>query len=54
VHRSDNKFNSYLQSGQYIYKGLTNSSVRGLAYTSLIGRDKLLILDYILHLVGVL
>jgi hypothetical protein len=37
-----------------IYEGLANSSVRGLAYASLIGRDKLLILDYILHLVGIL
>ena len=51
---SDDKFDSYLRSGQYIYEGLVSSSVRGLAYASLIGRDELLILDYILHSVGVL
>ena len=51
---SDDKFDSCLRSGQYIYEGLASSSVRGLAYTSLIGQDGLLILDCVLHLIGVL
>jgi hypothetical protein len=38
----------------YIYKGLANNSVCELAYMSLISRDKLLILDYILYLIDIL
>jgi hypothetical protein len=37
-----------------VNKGLTSNNIRRLAYVSLIGRDKLLILNCVLYLVGVL